>query len=66
MPRPLPEDLFVGQLDKEAKDLLQRFRDGEMEREDVQRLIREKLNTAMNTIAVTLGEDPRANKLEKK
>jgi len=66
MSRPLPENLFVGTLDREAKELLQRFRDGEMDREEVQRLIREKLDAAMNAIAATSGEDPNANKLEKK
>ncbi len=65
-PRRLPRDLYTESLSRDIKTDLEQFRDGEIEREEVIRRVAQRVHIVMNSIAVNLGHDPNAQRLDKK
>ncbi len=66
LPEGLPEDLFTEQIGRETKGYLLQFQDGEIDREEVHKKVRDSVNIAMNAIAANQGVDVKEERLAKK
>lgn len=69
MPRPARIDRFIEkwpeQLSQEVSQLLTKFKDGSMTREEVHAKVTESLDTALNTVDGSMGRLPEAGPEEK-